>query len=123
VPSAILKVGAVTAIDTRAEPVTVSAALPETEPQMLATAQVAVTVALPALRPVASPRLLRVATAESDKDQRTSAVKFWVVWLEKVPVAVNAWVVPAASPGEAGLTSIATRVAAVTVSLVVALWP
>jgi hypothetical protein len=123
VPSAILNAGAVTAMDTRAEPVTVSVVLPETEPQMLAAAQVAVTVAVPALRPVASPRLLRAATAESDKDQRTFAVRFWVVWLEKVPVAVNAWVVPAASRGEDGLTSMDTRVAALTVSMVLALWP
>src|ERR1700722_887948 len=117
----MLKLGAVTAMETKAALVTVSVATPETEPQMLATAQVAVIVALPALRPVATPLLLRVATAESDKDQRTSAVRFWVVWLEKLPVAVNAWEVPAASRGEAGLTSMASRVAAVTVSFMLAL--
>src|ERR1700722_12999157 len=117
----MLKVGAVTAMDTRATPVTVSVATPETEPQILTTAQVAVTVAWPALSAGASPLVLRLAAAESDKKQRTSAVRFWVVWLEKLPVAVNAWVVPAASRWEAGLTSMATRDAAVTVSFVLAL--
>lgn len=37
-----------------------------------------------------------VAAAALDEDQVTSAVRFWEVLLEKVPVAMNAWVVPAA---------------------------
>ena len=37
-----------------------------------------------------------VAAAALDEDQVTSTVRFWAVLLEKVPVAMNAWVVAAA---------------------------
>jgi hypothetical protein len=37
-----------------------------------------------------------IAAAALDEDQVTSAVRFWAVLLEKVPVAMNAWVVAAA---------------------------
>jgi hypothetical protein len=44
----------------------------------------------------ATPLPSMVAAAALDEDQVTSAVRFWAVLLEKVPVAMNAWVVAAA---------------------------
>jgi hypothetical protein len=55
----------------------------------------------------------------SDEAQVTFVVRSWVVLSEKVPVAANCLVVPAAIEGSVGVTSIDTSVAVVTVSPVV----
>jgi len=51
--------------------------------------EVAVMVVVPAVRAVARPLLLTVATEVSDELQVTCVVISWVVPSEKVPVAVN----------------------------------
>src|ERR1700723_1115491 len=109
-------------MDTRVAAVTVRVALPVTEPQPLVL-HVAVMIAFPVLTAAASPLPSMVAAATLDEDQVTSAVRFWGGLLEKVPVAMNAWVVPAAMDAEAGITLMDTRVAAVTTSVVPVLCP
>ena len=56
--------------------------------------EVAVMVAVPAVRAVARPLLLIPATVVLDELQVTCVVISRVVPSEKVPVAVNCWVVP-----------------------------
>ena len=58
------------------------------------------------------------ATAAVDEFQVTAVVKFCVVLSEKVPVAVNCWVVPIAILGLPGLIAMETSVAEVTVNVV-----
>ena len=57
------------------------------EPEMVP--DVALMVALPAATPVANPALLMVATAVLEELQVTELVRFWVVPLLLVPVAVS----------------------------------
>ncbi len=76
VPSAMLGVAGVIAMDTNVADVTVSRALPATEPQVLAAVQVALIVALPGPTALASPLLLTVATAVLEEAQVRSAVRF-----------------------------------------------
>jgi hypothetical protein len=111
------------AIDASVAAVTFKVALPATEPQVLATAQVAVIVAVPGLKPEPVPLLLTVAIVVSDDDHVTSAVRSWAVLSVNFPVALNVCEVPAATLGNAGVTAIETRVAAVTVTVALAVFP
>jgi hypothetical protein len=104
-----------TAIDCSNAAVTVKFVVAETP------SKVAVIVAVPAARPVASPllmgSLLILAKPEESVLQLASVVKSCVVESEKVPVAVN-WVVsPVAMDGAAGEIVILVTVAALTVSV------
>jgi hypothetical protein len=67
---------------------------------------------------VASPPAAIVATLVVCELHVAVPVKFCVELSEKVPVAVNCFVVPFAIEGFAGVTAIETRVAEVTVSTV-----
>ena len=91
------------------------------DPDMLT--DVAVIVVEPAATEVADPvepaALLMVATPVLDELQVTAVVRFCVVLSEKVPVAVNCWVVPLAMLGLVGVTAMDTSVALVTVIVVV----
>src|SRR6266567_4036656 len=75
---------------------------------------VAVIVVVPAPTEAASPFapcvLLMVATAVAEEPHVTSVVRFCVVLSEKVPVAVNCWLVPLAMEAVAGVTAIETSV-------------
>jgi len=103
----------VTEIDVNVAAVTVSVFDPEIVPD------VAVIVVEPAATAVANPfepvMLPMVATLVVDELQIADDVRFWVLPLEKVPVAVNCCVVPGAMFALAGVTAIDTSVAAVTV--------
>ncbi len=83
---------------------------------------VAVIVAEPAATGVASPfepaALLMAATAVVDEPHVTFVVRFCVVPLEYVPVAVNCLFVPSATLGLDGVTARETSVAGVAVSVV-----
>jgi hypothetical protein len=87
----------------------------------------AVMVATPALLPVATPRepatLLTVARTPLEDDHDASSVRSCVVLSVYLPVAVNACVVPFAMVGVAGVSSIETSVAVVTVNWVTAETP
>ena len=78
-------------------------------------------VTLPAPVAVASPfdpeAVLMLARLAFDEDHVTCPVRFWVLLSEKIPVATNCNVLPLAMLGSAGVTSIETKVAAVTVSV------
>ena len=80
--------------------------------------EVTVMVVVPAVRAVARPLLLTVATAVLDELQVTEIFTSWVVPSEKVPVAVNCWVAPPGTLGLAGVTAMEDRVAEVTVRVV-----
>ena len=116
VPLAMVGSAGVTPIESRAADVTVRVVEPEIDPE------VAVIVGEPTAVELASPSEPRafeiVATASSDEDQITDAVRSWVVASVKSPVAVNCCVVPFAMVGSAGVTSMDTSVADVTVKVV-----
>jgi len=78
----MLELAGVTVMEVTVAPVTVSAAVPLTEPE------VALTVAVPVPTPVARPEELMVATEEEDEDQVTEG-NSWVLPSSKLPVAVN----------------------------------
>jgi hypothetical protein len=65
---------------------------------------VAMTIVLPAETLLARPAALIVATLGADELQATAAVRFSVLPLPYVPVAVNCCVLPAASDGFTGVT-------------------
>jgi hypothetical protein len=113
----MLAVPGVTAMETREAAETVSVALPEIEPA------VAVMVLTPVARPLALPfvpdPLEIVAAAVLLEVQLTEVVRSWVVLSEKVPVAVNCWLVPLAIVAVFGVTAIETSVAADTASVAV----
>jgi hypothetical protein len=92
--------------------VTVRVVFAETSPE------VAVMVVVPAVTAVASPLLSTVATAVLEELQVTEMVTSWVVPSEKVPVAVNCWVVPPGTLGLAGVTAMEDKVAEVTIRVV-----
>ena len=96
----------------RGPPVTVKAVEPEMPPD------VAVIVVVPAATDVASPVVAIVATPTFDELQTADAVKFCVVLSDKVPVALNCWVVPWAILGFAGVTAMESSVKDVTVRVV-----
>jgi hypothetical protein len=110
----MLAVSGVMAIEASVAAVTVSPAVPWTDPS------VAVIVTEPTPAPVANPyvpaALLIVATPRFDELQVTDAVRSCVLLSVYVPVAVNWFVVPVAMLGVGGVTAIEASVAAVTVS-------
>ena len=91
---------------------TVRVVLPETVPK------VAETVVVPAVRAVARPLLLNVATNGLDELQVTCPVISWVVPSEDVAVAVNCWVVATDMTGLAGVKDMEDWLAEVTVRVV-----
>ena len=111
-PAAIDAVVGVTAIDTSAAEVTASAT-----PGEVTVPCVAVIVVVPKVTPVATPDVLIVAIAVLEEFHVTFDVRFWVVWLLNVPVAVYGCDVPAAIDAVAGVTAIDTNTAGVTVRI------
>jgi hypothetical protein len=105
-PTGRLVLTGVTAIDSSAAAVAVS----PVEPLMLP--RVAEIVTGPGDTDVARPALLIVAHVVSEEAQVTWLVKFSVVPLDNVPVAVNCSVSPAGRLVFAGVTAIDVRVAA-----------
>ncbi len=73
---------------------------------------------VPSARPLLASALLKVATASCEENQVTSWVMSRVVVSEKVPVAVNCWLRPLAMEEAAGVTSIETSAAGLTVRTV-----
>jgi hypothetical protein len=110
VPLSILGFAGLTVIETKCAVETVSVVEPLTDPKA------AVMVLFPVATLVARPRALIVATADEDELQSTDAVRSCVLESLNVPVAVNCFVVPTAMLPLAGVTTIETSVAAVTVS-------
>jgi hypothetical protein len=111
-PAAMDAVVGVTEIETNVAGVTVSV----TPGEVIAPC-VAVIVVVPAATPVAMPEELIVAAGVLDEFHVTLFVRFCVVWLLNVPVAVKDWVFPAAMDATVGVTEIETNVAGVTVSV------
>ena len=91
---------------------TVSVVLAETAPE------VAAMVVVPAVRAVTRPFPLIVATAVLLEVQVTELVTSCVVPSEKVPMAVNCWVVAPGMVGLVGVTVMEDRLADVTVRVV-----
>lgn len=89
VPTTMLEFAGVTAIDTRVDPVTVSDAVPLTEPE----AAVMVVVPVPTL--VASPAEFTVAT-ELDEEDQVAPTSDCVLPSSKFPIALNCCTVPIA---------------------------
>ncbi len=85
------------------------------EPLMLP--EVAVMVAVPGATAVASPLSFTVATVAAEEVHLTVLLRFCVLPLLYVPVAVNCWVLPAATEALAGVTESDVKTAAVTVSV------
>ena len=110
VPSGMVEFGAVIAMETKAAEVTVKRVEPVTP------FEVALMVAVPTDTLVARPLLFTVATEGVSDAQVAFPVRFFVVPSEKVPVAVNCWVVPNAIEGSAGVTAMDSSTAVVTVS-------
>ena len=102
VPTAMLEFAGVTVIDIRLAPVTVSEAVPLTEPL------VAVIVVVPRVRLVATPFVSTEATELDDEDHVTE-VNGCVLPSSKLPVALNCSVVPSAIDGFAGVRAIESR--------------
>jgi hypothetical protein len=117
VPSAMLGLVGVTAMETSVTEVTAS----EVDPEILP--DVAVIVVEPAATEVVNPlepaALLMAAIVAADDFQVTDVVRFCVEPSEYVPVAVNCLVVPSAMLGLVGVTAMDTSVAGVTVSVAV----
>src|SRR5260370_1121159 len=96
----------VTAIDRRAAGLTVRTVEP------VIPLSVAEIVEVPVATPVARPSAVIVATEVLADAQVTLLVRFCVDLSEKVPVAVNCWVLPLVRLGLAGVTAIDCRTAA-----------
>jgi hypothetical protein len=112
VPAATEAVAGVTEIEVKTAGITVNVAAPLIVPA------VAVMVAVPGVTPVANPVLFfTVATEVAEELHFAVVVRFCVVPLLYVPVAVNCWVVPAAMDEVAGVTAIETSGGAVPVPL------
>ena len=110
VPTAMLELAGVTAIDTSVAAVTVSEAVPLTDPD------VAVIVVVPPVTPAASPLELMLAT-ELVVELHVTEVNNCVLPSSKLPTALNCCCVPAAIDGVDGLTEIKVKCAATTVSV------
>lgn len=108
----ILEFAGVTVTEVTVALVTVSTAVPVTEPEA------AVIVAVPVPTVVAKPAELMVATEEEEEDHATDG-NSCVLPSSKLPTALNCWLVPTAMETGAGLTEMETRWAATTVSRVV----
>lgn len=103
VPTVIMGVAGVTAIEANTAEVTVRVVVPLTAPAA------AVIVAVPVLREVTKPLELTLAIEAFEDDQVTLPVTSWVVPSLNDPVAVSCWVLPAAIEGAAGVTEINSR--------------
>jgi hypothetical protein len=114
VPVAIVAFAGVTVSETKLAPVTVSDAIPLTDPDAT------VMVAVPVPRLVANPFESTVATALDPEDHVTD-VNGCVLPSSKLPTALNCCVVPSAIVASAGLTEIEVRCAATTVNKVLSL--
>jgi hypothetical protein len=114
VPTAMLEPAGVTLMETKVAAVTVSEAVPLTEPD------VAVIVAAPVPTPVASPFTSTVAT-ELEEVLQLTGWSSCVLPSSKLPIAVNCWLVPAAIDGVPGVTEIEVKCAATTVRVEVSL--
>jgi hypothetical protein len=90
-------------MDNNAGGLTVSEAAPETP------FKDALTVVVPAATAVASPVTPTVATLIADELHVTSLLRFSLVPLLYVPVAVNCWELPDAIDGVAGVTAMETK--------------
>ena len=119
VPTAILELAGVSAIEARVAPVTVRVAVPVTEPDF------ALIVDEPTPTPLARPAELMVAMDGADETHVTD-VSTCVLPSSKLPIAVNCWAVPAAIEvvptaidAAAGVTSIEIKFAGTTVRVVV----
>jgi hypothetical protein len=112
VPAAIDAVIGVTAIETSVAGATVSVTPGEVMPPW-----VAVIVVVPVVSPVATPAELMVAMEGFTELHATLLVRFCVVWLLNVPVAVYACVLPAAIDAVTGVTAMDVSTADVTVSV------
>jgi hypothetical protein len=115
-PLAMLGFAGVTERETSVAGVTVRVVVPDTVPDD------AVIVAVPVAAAVAEPlepaALLIAATVVLDELQVTEAVTSCVELSEKVPVAVNCWLVPRGALGWTGVTAMDTSVAEVIVAVV-----
>ena len=111
VPSGMVGIAGVTAIETKIAGVTVSVLEPLIAPE------VAAMLVLPTATLVASPCALTLAMVESAVLQVTAFVRFRVLPSLYVPVAVNCSVVPAAIEALAELIEIDVRTAGVTVNV------
>jgi len=89
VPTAMVELAGITAIETRVAPVTVSDEVPLTEPDA------AVMVVVPAAAPVASPVESTLAT-EGELEDQVKEGNSCVLPSSKLPTALNCWVVPCA---------------------------
>src|SRR5437870_11805462 len=82
VPTAMLELAGVTAIETRVAPVTLRVAVPVTEPE------VALMVAVPTPTPVAKPEEWMVATVDAD-DNHATELSTGVLPSSRLPFEVN----------------------------------
>ena len=114
VPTAMLEFAGVTAMDTNVALLTLSEAVPVTEPES------ALIVVDPVPTAVARPEALTAAAPGAD-EVHVNEGKSCVLPSSKVPTAVNCWVVPRAIETAFGSTSIDIRCAATTVRVVVSL--
>jgi hypothetical protein len=105
----------VTAMDANIAAVTVNVAEPLIVPEA------AVIVVVPSATVVAKPLVLIVAIDVAEEVQVAVFVRFWVVPLLYVPVALYCCVLPAATEAVEGATEIEVKTAAVTVSVAVPL--
>lgn len=111
-PAATEAVAGVTESEVKTAAVTVNVAEPLIAPR------VAVIVVVPGATPMANPvPLLTVATVVVEELHLAVLTRFCVVPLLYVPVAVNCWVMPAATEGLAGVIAIETSGGAVPVPL------
>ncbi len=112
VPAGMLRSAGVTAMEETVAEVTVRVVLPEAVPE------VAVMVAVPVAMAVDRPLLLTVATNGLDELQVTCVLISRVVPSEKVPVAVNCWVVATEMTGLAGVKDMEDGLVEATVRVV-----
>ena len=110
VPTAIEEPAGVTAIETSVAPVTVSDAVPLTDPEA------AVIVDVPGPTPIPTPPEVIVMTLVDELDQ-VRFVNSCVLPSSKLPTALNCRVVPAAIDCVAGVTAIDVRCAGTTVNV------
>jgi hypothetical protein len=83
---------------------------------------VAVITVVPCSTPVADPLALMSETLWGTENQLAMVVKFCVLPSEYVPVSWYCWVKPTATVAEDGVSEIATKAGAPTVTTVDALW-
>jgi hypothetical protein len=118
VPSGIVGIAGVTAIETNAAALTVSTVDPLIVPDVAVAVIFAVPVPTLLATPCVPAALLIVATVGVSELHVTVLVMFCVLPSVNIPVAVNVCVVPSGIVGIAGVTAIETSTAGVTVSVV-----